>query len=136
MGSIKKDILNFILCFILSLVFIRSLFAQEFSLTLSVFDSGSSEPLYGVTVLLDPCNCGGITNTSGIFSKRLETNSYKLSVEYLGYKKENLTVSLNKNINLNLFMQIEEEQLSEIVLLAKKRNQNVESPQMLSLIHI
>ena len=99
MGSIKKDILNFILFFTLSLVFIRSLFAQEFSLTLSVFDSGSSEPLYGVTVLLDPCNCGGITNKSGIFSKRLENNSYKLSVEYLGYKKENLTVSLNKNIN-------------------------------------
>tara|TARA_A100001011_G_scaffold383956_1_gene455900 strand:+ start:7188 stop:9611 length:2424 start_codon:yes stop_codon:yes gene_type:complete len=130
MGSIKKNILNFILFFILSLVFIRSLSAQEFSLTLSVFDSDSSEPLYGVTVLLDSCNCGGITNTSGIFSKRLETNSYKLSVEYLGYKKENLTVNLNKNINLNLFMQIEEEQLSEIVLLAKKRNQNVESPQM------
>ncbi len=130
MGSIKKGILNFLLFFGLSLVFIRSLFAQEFSLTLSVFDAGSSEPLYGVTVLLDPCNCGGITNSSGIFSKRLETNNYKLSVDYLGYKKENLSVNLNKNINLNLFMEVEEEQLSEIVLLAKKRNQNVESPQM------
>ncbi|MDA9648417.1 TonB-dependent receptor [Flavobacteriaceae bacterium] len=107
-----------------------SVFAQEFSLTLKITDSDSSEPLYGVTVLLDPCNCGGITNTSGIFSKRLEINIYKLSVDYLGYKKENLTVNLNKNLNLNLSMKVEEEVLSEIVVLAKKRNQNVESPQM------
>jgi hypothetical protein len=106
-----------------------SVFAQEFSLTLTITDSDSSEPLYGVTVLLDPCNCGGITNTSGIFSKRLETNIYKLSVDYLGYKNENLTVNLNKNLNLNLSMKVEEEVLSEIVVLAKKRNQNVESPQ-------
>ena len=130
MGSIKKYISSFFLQLIFSLIFTCSIFGQEFSLTLSITDKDSSEPLYGVTVLLDPCNCGGITNTSGIFSKRLKSNNYKLSVEYLGYRKENLNISLNKNLNLNLSMQIEEEQLSEIVVLAKKRNQNVESPQM------
>jgi hypothetical protein len=130
MGLIKNQNLNLVFLFVLSFMLTCSIFAQEFSLTLSITDADSSEPLYGVTVLLDPCNCGGITNTSGIFSKRLEADIYKLSVDYLGYKKENLTVNLNKNLNLNLSMKVEEELLSEIVVLAKKRNQNVESPQM------
>lgn len=130
MGIIEHQNSSLFFCFVLSFMLTCSVFAQEFSLTLTITDSDSSEPLYGVTVLLDPCNCGGITNTSGIFSKRLETNIYKLSVDYLGYKKENLTVNLNKNLNLNLSMKVEEEVLSEIVVLAKKRNQNVESPQM------
>ncbi len=130
MGLIKNQNLNLVFPFVLSFMLTCSIFAQEFSLTLSITDADSSEPLYGVTVLLDPCNCGGITNTSGIFSKRLETDIYKLSVDYLGYKKEDLTVNLNKNLNLNLSMKVEEELLSEIVVLAKKRNQNVESPQM------
>lgn len=130
MGIIEHQNSSLSFCFVLSFMLTCSVFAQEFSLTLKITDSDSSEPLYGVTVLLDPCNCGGITNTSGIFSKRLERNIYKLSVDYLGYKKENLTVNLNKNLNLNLSMKVEEEVLSEIVVLAKKRNQNVESPQM------
>ena len=130
MGIIEHQNSSLFFCFVLSFMLTCSVFAQEFSLTLTITDSDSSEPLYGVTVLLDPCNCGGITNTSGIFSKRLERNIYKLSVDYLGYKNENLTVNLNKNLNLNLSMKVEEEVLSEIVVLAKKRNQNVESPQM------
>ena len=130
MGIIEHQNSCLFFCFVLSFMLTCSVFAQEFSLTLKITDSDSSEPLYGVTVLLDPCNCGGITNTSGIFSKRLERNIYKLSVAYLGYKKENLTVNLNKNLNLILSMKVEEEVLSEIVVLAKKRNQNVESPQM------
>ena len=92
MGIIEHQNSSLFFCFVLSFMLTCSVFAQEFSLTLTITDSDSSEPLYGVTVLLDPCNCGGITNTSGIFSKRLETNIYKLSVDYLGYKKENLTV--------------------------------------------
>ena len=130
MGLIKR---NNSICFkfyLLFLAFPFSIFAQEFSLTLSIIDADSSDPLYGVTVLLDPCNCGGITNQSGIFSKRVKANTYSLTIDYLGYRKENLVVNVNKNINLDLSMEVEDEQLSEIVVLAKKRNQNVESPQM------
>ena len=130
MGLIKR---NNSICFKLYLLFLGfpfSIFAQEFSLTLSIIDADSSDPLYGVTVLLDPCNCGGITNQSGIFSKRVKANTYSLTIDYLGYRKENLVVNVNKNINLGLSMEVEDEQLSEIVVLAKKRNQNVESPQM------
>ncbi len=115
---------------ILFLLIGQQSFAQEYSLTLTVTDKESSEPLYGVTVLIDPCACGGITNGSGIFTKRLESKEYNVSIEYLGYRKETLRINLTKNQSINISMEVEEEQLSEIVVLAKKRNQNVESPQM------
>ena len=112
------------------LVSFSSILAQEYSLTLNVSDIENSQPLEGVTVLLSPCNCGGITNSSGIFSKRLKGGKYNLLVEYLGYGSKQLTVDLNSNQSFKVEMQIEEEQLSEVVLLAQKRNQNVETPQM------
>ena len=112
------------------LVSFSSILAQEYSLTLNVSDIEKSQPLEGVTVLLSPCNCGGITNSSGIFSKRLKGGKYNLLVEYLGYGSKQLTVDLNSNQSFKVEMQIEEEQLSEVVLLAQKRNQNVETPQM------
>lgn len=108
----------------------KLLVGQEYSLTLNVSDQETKEPLNGVTVLITPCNCGGITNASGIFSKRLKEGIYQLSIEYLGYGTELLNVDLNKSETFVVSMLVEEEQLSEVVLLAQKRNQNVESPQM------
>ena len=115
---------------LLVLLFSGGVFAQEFVLTLFVTDLETKDPLGNVTVLLDPCSCGGISNSSGIFSKRLKADTYTLSVEYLGYSKEILTVILDKNTNLSVALETEEEQLSEIIVLAQKRNQNVESTQM------
>ena len=105
-------------------------FAQEYSLTLNISDQETEEPLNGVTVLITPCNCGGISNASGIFSKRLPKGKYQLRVEYLGYGTQILDVELNKSENFVVAMPLEEEQLSEVVLLAQKQNQNVERPQM------
>ena len=104
--------------------------AQEYALTITVIDEESKNPLEGVTVLINPCECGGISNTSGIFIKRLQKGVYNLSFEYLGYSTQTLEVDLNKNQTLSVQMPVEEERLSEVVLLAQKRNQNVESPQM------
>ena len=115
----------------LLLIFISmSAYGQEYSLTLNVSDKETKDPLGSVTVIIDPCNCGGISNPSGIFSKRLKADTYTLSIEYLGYRKEDLTIVLDKNITLDVAMETEEEQLSEIIVLAQKRNQNIESAQM------
>ena len=47
------------------------MYGQDFTLTVKVVDASDNTPLDGVTILLDTCNCGGITNTNGIFSKKL-----------------------------------------------------------------
>ena len=130
MGGIKFKLFRTIQYSFFAVLFSFSVVAQEYVLTLSISDLETKDPLSIVTVLLDPCGCGGITNPSGIFSKRLKADTYTLSIEYLGYRKEIRTVVLDKNTNLSITMETEEEQLSEIIVLAQKRNQNVESTQM------
>ena len=130
MGGIKFKLFRSIQYSFFAVLFSFSVVGQEYVLTLSIFDLDTKDPLSSVTVLLDPCSCGGITNPSGIFSKRLKADTYTLSIEYLGYRKEIRTVVLDKNTNLSITMETEEEQLSEIIVLAQKRNQNVESTQM------
>jgi len=126
MLSTKK---TFFFSFLMAL-FSVGVFSQEFALSLSITDMETKNPLGSVTVILDPCNCGGISNPSGLFYKRLKADTYTLSIEYLGYRKETLTVVLDRNTKLSVAMETEEQQLSEIIVLAKKRNQNVESAQM------
>lgn len=130
MGGIKFKFFRSIQYSFFAVLFSFSVVGQEYVLTLSISDLDTKDPLSSVTVLLDPCSCGGITNPSGIFSKRLKADTYTLSIEYLGYRKEIRTVVLDKNTNLSITMETEEEQLSEIIVLAQKRNQNVESTQM------
>ncbi len=125
-----KSNLTTVLIGLFVLVSTSLLFAQDYVLTISVLDQESKEPLEGVSVLISPCECGGISNSSGIFSKRLPSGAYELSIEYLGYGTQQLQINLDKNQSVSVQMLVEEEQLSEVVLLAQKRNQNVETPQM------
>ena len=105
-------------------------FGQDYSLTLKVIDQESENPLSGVTIIISPCDCGGITNLNGIFTKKLKQDNYSLNIDYLGYGSKNVMVDLNGNKTLTISMEVEEEELSEVVLLAQKRNKNIESTQM------
>ena len=130
MGRIKSKKIKYGLLMFFAFLFSEGILAQQNTLTLSITDSETKDPLSSVTILIDPCSCGGITNDSGLLTKRLKPDSYTLIIEYLGYRKEIVKVVLDKNKTLNVLMKAEEEQLSEIIVLAKKRNENVESTQM------
>jgi hypothetical protein len=105
-------------------------YGQEYALSVSVTDQETNEPLSGVTVYITQCECGGITNPSGLFVKRLASGTYDLTLDYLGYATQQIKVQLSANQTVKAAMEVVQEQLSEVVLTAKKRNQNVESPQM------
>ena len=105
-------------------------YGQEYALSVSVTDQETNEPLSGVTVYITQCECGGITNPSGLFVKRLASGTYDLTLDYLGYATQQIKVQISANQTVKVAMEVVQEQLSEVVLTAKKRNQNVESPQM------
>jgi hypothetical protein len=126
----KERYLSKLILVALLFIISNTLFAQDYSLTLNIIDEDSKESLSGVTVIISSCNCGGISNNSGIFTKKLAKGIYDLNIEYLGYGTQSLTVELINNQALKIEMQVEEQQLSEVVLLARKRNQNIESSQM------
>ena len=107
-----------------------SINAQEFMLNLKVIDESDQKPLDGVSIYIKQCGCGGITNNNGIFSKKIKESNYDINIDYLGYASEVISVILNKNQNLIVSMKVEEQELSEVVLLAQKRFQNTENAQM------
>ena len=112
------------------LIFTNPLKAQDFDLTLSIKDHETGESLSGLTVLINSSNGSGITNSEGIFSTSLPAREYILSLKYAGYKNKQLIIDLNKDISISVKMNVFEEQLSEVVVLAKKINENIETPQM------
>ena len=57
-----------------------------------------------------------ITNTNGIFSKKLKKDSYSLQIDYLGYRSVSINKDLNKNETILISMEVQEEELSEVVL--------------------
>lgn len=122
--------IKLILSIFFAIVCSEQIIAQENLLTVEVYDQLSNKPLESAEITIMPCACGGITNTKGIFSINLPLNTYTINIFYIGYKTEQITFTLKaeKKIRVNLFE--EQEQLSEVVVRAKRISANLELPQM------
>lgn len=100
-------ILYFLIC--------GSLSAQTISGT--VYDSVTKEPLLGASVYFEGTTIGGITDEQGKFTLYTEKNSTsQLVVTYLGYKDVVLNISDNKP--LIVYLVPKEESLDEVVVTA------------------
>jgi len=104
--------------------------AQDVILSIEVLDNETGIPLDNAQIAIKPCACGGITDSSGKFSITLPPNTYQVSISYIGYSTDDFTINLKegRKITINLFPQ--DEQLSEVIVRAKRVLDNVESPQM------
>lgn len=93
-------------------------------------DAQTGETLIGATVkVTGPVQNGTQTNAYGFYSLSLPSGTYQVSFSYVGYQ------SLVKEINLIADLQLNQElsstnQLTEVVVLAIKKNDNVSNPQM------
>ena len=121
---------NLILGLVFTVLCSSTIEAQEFLLVVEVIDELTQQPLESAEIIIDQCSCGGITNNNGIFSINLPQNSYSVHINYIGFKSETANVNLisRKKIIINLVE--EQEQLSEVVVRAKRINDNLELPQM------
>ncbi|MFT5892197.1 MAG: hypothetical protein ACI9Y7_002307 [Dokdonia sp.] len=101
----------YILCFL----FYGTLSAQTISGT--VYDSVTKEPLLGASVYFEGTTIGGITNEQGKFILYTKKSSMsQLVVTYLGYTDAVLTLSGNRP--LTVFLIPKEESLDEVVVIA------------------
>ena len=83
-------------------------------------------PLEYATILLEDVNnkmiSGGVTNSKGKFTIQIPKGSYKISIEYIGFKiKQFPSSSYTKNYNLGTILLREDaEQLDEVEIIAEK----------------
>ena len=125
--------MNFKKLLIFSFIFMNSPFfghSQSSKTTISgyVKDIRNGEGLIGVSVYIKELGTGNSTNTYGFYSLTVPDGNYNLIFSYIGYNKVVKTLVANgEPIALNLEMVEEGKQLDEVVVSAKKEDENVKS---------
>lgn len=104
--------------------------AQEYKLSFQILDEAENRPLENAQIILTPCACGGVTDVNGEFSINLPKGTYYAKVSFIGFKTVEKEVILNQNKRLQLTIAEELEQLSEVILKAKRVSERLETPQM------
>lgn len=109
-----------------------SMQAQD-KLTVSgyVKDASDGEGLIGVSVYSKESGTGAVTNNYGFYSITLPKGTYTFVVSYVGYEKENRTVTLaDQNVRLDLELKEEGRDLKELVVSTRREDDNVSNIEM------
>ena len=81
----------------------------------TVYDTDKTQPMAGATVVVEGKNVATITDGSGKFSVNAKEGDV-LSVQFMGYKTQNVTVS--KSSVYDIILKPDSEQLSEVIVTA------------------
>jgi hypothetical protein len=121
---------KFLLAALVALCSIQ-LFAQE-KVTLNgyVREEANGEELIGVTVLVKEIGNGVISNSYGFYSLTLAPGTYTIKYSFIGYLSIEKTITLDKDLALNIALPEEALQLEEVVVTGKAPEANVVGIQM------
>lgn len=104
---------------------------QKFTLSGYIRDGASGESLPGATLRLkDKTNQGSTANNYGFYSITLAPGSYIFIAQYLGYQPQEITIILSKNQQQNILLQPGAVQVEEVVISAKRPDEQIKSTQL------
>lgn len=120
-----------IFCLFLLLAATDSRAQQKYSVNGTIHDKKTGEVLIGATVSFLEIHRSGITSNSyGFYSITAQPGNYTMIVSFAGYEQETLKIELKNNILLPVELAAGNNQLAEVVVSARKRNENVTKPLM------
>jgi hypothetical protein len=90
----------------------------QFTITGTVLDSATREPLAAASVFCQNTTIGTVTNKQGEFSMTLKSGGYDLIFSYTGYQTQ--TIRISENNRLEVLLVKEDKSLGEVVI----RNSN------------
>lgn len=105
-------------------------YSQEHELSFQVENATLGLPMENAEISIAPCNCGGITDSDGGFSISLTEENYRVTISYIGFGTEIRQVELSKDVLLEIKLSEKQEELSEVIVRAKRMNENLTLPQM------
>lgn len=126
----KKQVLP--LLFSLLLLWTGGLAAQEKKYTVSGYlkDKQNGEDLIGAEVVVSGTRTGTASNAYGFYSISLPAGAYTLVFSYIGYKRKEVPLALGEDLRLNVELEINARELSEVVVSAEGRNSHVLKAEM------
>ena len=130
---IKKK--HFIICLLFLIIALPVLAVNDHPaglLTVSGYikDAESGESLIGATITVKDLNRGTAANQYGFYSVSLKPENYILEYRYIGYQTIQKTITLNKDITLNIELVPEKNKIEEVVVTADRPEANVKKAEM------
>ena len=102
----------------------------SFLLSGIVKDATTGEVLPGVSVFEENTIIGIATNEKGFYSLKLKKGEHQLTFSFIGYEKSVKTINIEKAIKLNVVLNPSAIQLENVVLSAKKTDENITSTEV------
>ncbi|MEX0646308.1 MAG: TonB-dependent receptor [Balneolaceae bacterium] len=111
-----KQILSFTGLVVFLLGFTAAVSAQS-TITGTVVEQGTGNPLPGASVILVGTDYGAATDAEGSFEiNNVSNGSYNLRVTYIGYVQYNRNITLDGNLDINVELSPDQQSLSEVVV--------------------
>jgi len=106
--------------------------ATDSKVTISgyVKDNASGEMLSGVTVIEVNSRTGASTNSNGFYSITVPSGNYEIQFSYIGYQTTKLSGYTEKNLILDISLDLTDNTLGEVNVEGKRTNENVRAPAM------
>ena len=114
---IKLRLIFFGLFYIGSLVAI----AQPLTISGTVYDAETNEPLPFCTISLPDASHGIISSIDGRFSFKVMEKTDRIVVAFVGYEDQYVTVTHQEHTNLRIYMQPSVNELDEVVVSSKRK---------------
>ncbi|MDH6310365.1 hypothetical protein M2451_003252 [Dysgonomonas sp. PFB1-18] len=107
-----------------------SSFAQTYKVSGVVTEAKTKETLVGVPIQIKERSANGVSSDeTGKYSISLPKGEYTLSVDYMGFEKKQVKISLTKDMVQDIELTQTTIGLSEVVVSAERPDANVSAPQ-------
>jgi len=119
-----------LLTFLLALATFGAFAQAKFTLSGSIRDKSSGEELIGASIqILELPGVGARSNEYGFYSITIPDGTYTIKSSYVGYQSLQETINLREDLKMDIQLG-QAMEIKEIVIQAKKKNENVTQAQM------
>ena len=121
-----------VLCLLITLILFPAA-AQRYTISGNVKDTSNGEMLIGASVFVKDSYTGTVTNSYGFYSLSLRPDKYTIVYQYLGYNSKEIPVDLNKDISVNIELEITTDSIAAVIVTAERGNENIVSTKISSV---
>ncbi len=95
----------------------------KFTVSGTIKDKKSGETLIGATIKVENNTAlGAVSNEYGFYSLTLPGGSYKLLIDYVGFKEQSISLTLDKKTSLDISLDASGTELTEVKVTGKTNN--------------
>ncbi|WP_026914103.1 TonB-dependent receptor [Christiangramia portivictoriae] len=112
---------------IMSMLFGVFAYAQTGSISGTVTDAATGEPLLGTNIVVRGTNTGATTNENGNYKLDLEPDDYTIEVFFMGYETltRDISIAEGQNMTMDFSLNPSSSVMDEVVVSANRRPQKI-----------